>query len=200
MARTREAGMEDRILDSAFAVFGERGFEATTLKEIASGAGISSGSVYTYFPDKETLFRETVNRGWASFIEEVEIISRGGLSRDERVAVLLDRGFSFLGSALPLIRGMLFEASKQNLVKPNVDRLCLAIGELLKPDGGSALGEAWDASVSQRLLLTRILILGLMNSAALLPAIPPATAIDSLKEAIRTLMSATGILLREAKP
>ncbi len=200
MARTREAGMEERILDSAFAVFGERGFEATTLKEIASGAGISSGSVYTYFPDKETLFRETVNRGWASFIEEVEIISRGGLSRDERVDVLLDRGFSFLGSALPLIRGMLFEASKQNLLKPNVDRLCLAIGELLKPDEGSALREAWDSSVSQRLLLTRILILGLMNSAALLPAIPPATAIDSLKEAIRTLMLATGILLREAKP
>ena len=112
MARTREAGMEDRILDSAFAVFGERGFQATTLKEIASGAGISSGSVYTYFPDKETLFREAVNRGWASFIEEVEIISRGGLSRDERVAVLLDRGFSSLGRSPPPHPGHAFRGEQ----------------------------------------------------------------------------------------
>ena len=183
----------------AFAVFGERGFEATTLKEIASGAGISSGSVYTYFPDKETLFRETVNRGWASFIEEVEIISRGGLSRDERVAVLLDRGFSFLGSALPLIRGMLFEAVSKTWSN-RMSTGCAWLSANCLSRTGAAPSARPDASVSQRLLLTRILILGLMSSAALLPAIPPATAIDSLKEAIRTLMSATGILLREAKP
>ncbi len=195
MARTRDAGMEDRILDSAFSVFGELGYQATTLKEIAQGAGISTGSVYTYFPDKESLFIAAVNRGWAIFIEELEAISRGRLHRDERVAVLLDRGFSTLSAALPLIKGMLFEASRQNLVKPNVDRLCLAIGELLKPDEGSPLQEAWESGVTQRLLLTRILILGVLSSAALVPTTSPATAIEGLKEAIRALMTATGVIL-----
>jgi AcrR family transcriptional regulator len=201
MARTREAGMEDRILDSAFAVFGERGFQATTLKEIALGAGISSGSVYTYFPDKESLFKAAVNRGWASFIEELETMSRGRLLRAERIAVLLDRGFSTLGSALPLIRGMLFEASKQNLVEPNVDRLCLVIGELLKPDEGSPLHAEWEAAATQRLLLTRILILGVMSSASLLPISSPAAAIEALKEAIRALIASIGFVLgAEGKP
>jgi AcrR family transcriptional regulator len=195
MARTRDAGMEDRILDSAFAVFGERGYQTTTLKEIAQGAGISTGSVYTYFPDKESLFIAAVNRGWAIFIEELEAISRGRLHRDERVAVFLDRSFSTLSAALPLIKGMLFEASKQNLVKPNVDRLCLAIGELLKPDEDSPLREAWESGATQRLLLTRILILGVLSSAALVPTASPATAIEGLKEAIRALMTATGVFI-----
>jgi AcrR family transcriptional regulator len=189
--------MEDRILDSAFAVFGERGFQATTLKEIALGASISTGSVYTYFPDKESLFKAAVNRGWAAFIDELETINRGKLNRDQRIAVLLDRGFSTLGAALPLIRGMFFEASKQNLVAPNVDRLCVQIGELLKPDedraDGRALNADWEAQASQRLLLTRILILGVLSSAALLPPPSPTSAVDGLKEAIRALLAATGV-------
>jgi AcrR family transcriptional regulator len=193
MARVREADMEERILDSAFTVFGEHGFQATTLKEIAQGAGISSGSIYTYFSDKEALFKATVNRGWAAFIEEVETMSHGRLHRDERIAVLLDRGFSTLGAAVPLIRGMFFEASKQNLVESNVDRLCLAIGELLKPDEGSPLLATWSASATERLILTRIIILGVLSSSALLPSASPEASMDRLKEAIRALLAATGM-------
>jgi AcrR family transcriptional regulator len=195
MSRTRDAGMEDRILDSAFAVFGERGFEATTLKEIALGAGISSGSVYTYFPDKESLFKAAVNRGWAGFISEVEEINRSGLARDERLALLLDRGFSMLGKAIHLVGGMLFEASKQNLVEPNVEKLCVAIGELLKPDEGSPLLQAWAASAADRLAITRIIILGILTSAALLPAPSEAEGIGNLKRAITALVTATGLLV-----
>jgi len=186
--------MEDRILDSAFSVFGEQGFQATTLKEIAQAAGISSGSVYTYFPDKESLFKAAVNRGWASFIDELETINHGRFLHDERIAILLDRGFSILAAALPLIRGMLFEASKHNLLEPNVERLCVAIGELLKPDEGP-LRDSWDAAASDRLILTRVVILGVLSSAALLPPPSPESAIDGLKDAIRALLAATGMLL-----
>jgi AcrR family transcriptional regulator len=187
--------MEERILDSAFAVFGEQGFQATTIKAIAQGAGISSGSLYTYFSDKEALFKAAVNRGWAAFIDEVETISRGLQRRDERIALLLDRGFTTLAAALPLIRGMLFEASKQNLVAPNVDRLCLGIAELLRPDEGSPQREAWEAKAGERLVLTRIVVLGVLSSAAFLPAPSSGAAIGSLKDAIRTLMAAIGLLI-----
>lgn len=102
-----------------------------------------------------------------------------------------------MGAALPLIRGMLFEASKQNLVKPNVDRLCLAIGELLRPDEGNPMFATWDSAAPQRLLLTRIIILGVLSSTALFPSESPGAEIEGLKDAIRTLMSATGMLLGE---
>lgn len=195
MSRVREAGMEDRILDSAFRVFGELGYQATTLKEIAEGAGISSGSVYTYFPGKESLFKAAVDRGWASFIEDIETINRAESSREARISALLDRGFSTLASILPLIRGMLFEASKLNLVAPNVDRICVAIGELLKPDEGDPLRDAWEASDFERFrLISRIIVLGVLTSAAFIPSGSPKAAIESLKEAIRALTISTGLI------
>ena len=187
MARVREAGMEEKILDSAFKVFGEQGFQATTVKAIAEGAGISSGSIYTYFPDKEALFKAAVDRGWSSFIEKIREINRSRVLREERISLLLDWSFSTLGSVLPLIRGMFFEANKQNLIAPNVDRLCQAIVELLRPDKGDPLLASWEASSERRLRINRIIVLGVLTSAAFFPTNSSTEAVESLREALVTL-------------
>ena len=50
-ARTRR-----RLLDAAAEVFAHRGFEATSLDEIAEVAGFSKGAVYSNFAGKEDLF------------------------------------------------------------------------------------------------------------------------------------------------
>jgi AcrR family transcriptional regulator len=191
MARVREAGMEEKILDSAFRVFGEQGFATTTIKDIAAGAGISSGSIYTYFPDKEAVFRAAVTRGWTSFIDELQKIDRRGLAKAERSTLLLDRGFSALRAALPLIRGMLFDASKLNLIEDNLERVCLAIDALLAPDAGEAEREAWGASRERRLLIIRVLILGVLASAALVPQSSPIDITDRLREATSALLAQT---------
>lgn len=44
-----------QILDTALALFRERGFEATTIRDIAGRAGLSAGAAYYYFPSKEAL-------------------------------------------------------------------------------------------------------------------------------------------------
>jgi len=44
-----------QILETALALFRERGFEATTIREIASGAGLSLGAAYYYFKSKEAI-------------------------------------------------------------------------------------------------------------------------------------------------
>src|SRR5690349_3177810 len=54
---------EDRpgqILTAALEVFGERGLAAARLDDIAKRAGLSKGTIYLYFPNKEELFREMV--------------------------------------------------------------------------------------------------------------------------------------------
>jgi AcrR family transcriptional regulator len=187
MARIREAGMEDKILDSAFKTFGDHGFQSTTVKAIAEGAGISSGSIYTYFSDKEALFKAAVDRGWSQFIEKIREINRGHSLREERIALLLDSSFSTLGSVLPLIRGLFFEANKQNLIAPNVDRLCQAIVELIKPDEGDPLLTNWEANSERRLRINRIIVLGVLTSAAFFPTSSTTEAVESLKEALVTL-------------
>ena len=189
MARVREAGMDDKILDSAFRIFGEQGLAATTIKDIAAGAGISSGSIYTYFPDKEAVFRAAVTRGWTSFIDELEKIDRTDLAKAERSAILLDRGFSALQAAFPLVKGMFFDASRFNLIEDNLGRVCLAIDVLLAPEKGDAQWTAWEASRERRLLNTRVLILGVLASVALVPQPTSEDLVGRLKEAMLVLLT-----------
>jgi len=54
-AATPEERQED-ILKAALEVFSERGFAAARLDDVAQRAGIAKGTLYLYFPDKETLF------------------------------------------------------------------------------------------------------------------------------------------------
>jgi AcrR family transcriptional regulator len=46
------------IVEAALALFRERGYEATTMREIASRAGVSTGNAYYYFGSKEELIQE----------------------------------------------------------------------------------------------------------------------------------------------
>ena len=51
--RTRE-----KILSAAKNLFTERGYEGATIRDIASGAGMSTGAVFASFTDKSDLFTE----------------------------------------------------------------------------------------------------------------------------------------------
>ena len=52
----------DRILEAAGELFAERGFEATTIRDICQAAGANVAAVNYYFRDKERLYVEAVVR------------------------------------------------------------------------------------------------------------------------------------------
>lgn len=54
--RVKTESRRQAIVEAAAAVFIERGFEATSMAEIASRAGGSKATLYSYFPSKEELF------------------------------------------------------------------------------------------------------------------------------------------------
>ena len=57
-----------QLLDAAEEIFGSRGFAHATLKEIAELAGFAVGSVYSFFPSKEDLFRQVLDRRGQEFM------------------------------------------------------------------------------------------------------------------------------------
>jgi AcrR family transcriptional regulator len=59
------------ICAAALEVFAEKGFAAAKLDEIARRAGVSKGTLYLYFKDKEDLFRAVVKSAIAPNIEAV---------------------------------------------------------------------------------------------------------------------------------
>ncbi|MEO8883915.1 MAG: TetR/AcrR family transcriptional regulator [Devosia sp.] len=62
VARGRIAGQDpikrQQIIDAARHCFMRDGFEATSMNEITAEAGVSKGTIYVYFSDKEDLFKE----------------------------------------------------------------------------------------------------------------------------------------------
>lgn len=58
----RSRAMVERILDAGRSVLLERGYDGASTNRVAAAAGISPGSLYRYFPDKDVLLSEVLNR------------------------------------------------------------------------------------------------------------------------------------------
>ncbi|MBD0269810.1 MAG: TetR/AcrR family transcriptional regulator [Cyanobacteria bacterium Co-bin8] len=48
------------LLRQCFDLFAEKGYAALTMRQVAQGLGVSTGTLYHYFPSKEALFEQLV--------------------------------------------------------------------------------------------------------------------------------------------
>lgn len=74
--RRRPEARPEELLDAALTVFGERGYRATTLEQVARAAGVSKGTVYLYFASKDDLFRAMVEKNVIGMLELAEARAR----------------------------------------------------------------------------------------------------------------------------
>lgn len=58
--RRRKEARPAEIISAAVALWGDRGFAATRLEDVAQRAGISKGTIYLYFASKEALFEAAI--------------------------------------------------------------------------------------------------------------------------------------------
>jgi AcrR family transcriptional regulator len=72
-ARRKDA-RPDEILAAALEVFVERGYAATRLDEVASRAGVSKGTLYLYFENKEELFKAVVRTSILPMLANAEAL------------------------------------------------------------------------------------------------------------------------------
>ncbi|MDV3256638.1 MAG: TetR/AcrR family transcriptional regulator [Sphingomonas sp.] len=96
---------EDRpheICSAALEVFAEKGFAAAKLDEIARRAGVSKGTLYLYFSDKQELFRAVIRDTISPNIEAVRAsLEQTDLPLEEIVRTFLPR-FAALAEKLPI--------------------------------------------------------------------------------------------------
>jgi AcrR family transcriptional regulator len=72
------------ILEAALELFSHRGYGATSMRDIAGKAGVSTGSVYHHFKDKESIFQ--------ALLEQFQAISH---RHDFPINVVLEEGAFF---------------------------------------------------------------------------------------------------------
>jgi AcrR family transcriptional regulator len=178
----------NEIIEAAFRVFGELGYQSTTIKNIAEAAGMAPGSIYNYFADKEDLFKSTVEEGWADFLSTFGELVQSNRPLTDRLSALIDLGFQKLGESLPLLRGMLFESSQMHQFHKDLAKFCAYVEQLL--DEGRKLGLldiAEDGGDWKKLV--KITVNGVLFSAALAPKERTEEEIVSLKIAVKRFVA-----------
>jgi AcrR family transcriptional regulator len=70
--RRRKTARPVEILAAALASFAERGYAATRLDDVAARAGVTKGTLYLYFRNKEELFKAVVRQELLPTIELAE--------------------------------------------------------------------------------------------------------------------------------
>ncbi len=53
---------KQEIIDTALKLFGEKGYEKTSITDIAKAVGVAQGLCYRYFPSKEALFDSAIEQ------------------------------------------------------------------------------------------------------------------------------------------
>ena len=67
----RKDARPEEITAAALELFAERGYAATRLEDVAARAGVSKGTLYLYFANKEDLFKAVVREGIVSPLGEM---------------------------------------------------------------------------------------------------------------------------------
>ncbi len=72
--RRRKDARPAELTAAALALFVERGYASTRLEDVAAHAGVSKGTLYLYFKNKEELFKAVILEGVVPIIESGEAL------------------------------------------------------------------------------------------------------------------------------
>ena len=138
--RRRKAERPQEILEAAFIEFSRDGYATTTLDRIAERAGVTKGTIYVYFENKEQLFISMVQEFTKGADETVQEMYE---THEDSTADLLRAQFSFIYQYIvedkrrrEVVRMLIAEASRfpkladryfDEILRPCLDRLKLAI-------------------------------------------------------------------------
>ncbi len=137
------------ILESARTLFDRSGFKNTTIRAIATLAGVGTGTIFNYFPDKPSLLIAAL----LDDLEKVESVAFGNLSGDasivEKCLYITEVYYLYYAKRPSLSRTLLKESNYipgefGTLLKTRTNRFIHMVEELMKEaqKKGEIRGEA----------------------------------------------------------
>lgn len=92
-----KAATRQQILDAAQTLFADKGFEATTTRDIAQAAKIATGTLFNYFPTKEAIVTCLVGESLTNGQQEFQ-------ARAEPASSLAEELFAYVAAGLRKLR------------------------------------------------------------------------------------------------
>lgn len=94
MAKTKKDFQSEQsraaILNATMDLISKHGFSGTTVDKVAAQAGLSKGSIFWHFNNKENLFRAVIDAIRSALFEGLQKGMRDDLTAREKIVLLLD--------------------------------------------------------------------------------------------------------------
>jgi len=143
---------EARILDAASRGFLTAGYERTTIRAVASAAGVDAGLVMHYFGSKQELFRRVIDAAPVPGIGGAP-----GQAAEQILATLADRLASEPTASLALLRSMLTNPEADSAASVAIARYETQIAQAI-PAGDASLRAAIISAITLGIMVSRHLI------------------------------------------
>ena len=130
--RTRQV-----VLDAAKRLFTERGYEAATVRDIATAAGMSTGAVFANFTDKADLFNEVTVADFEALAARMRQAAEGQDAVDAALLAVLSVGYDFNLAQLPLLQATIsvswsHGAAAESRVRDGVNEVVAILESVLR--------------------------------------------------------------------
>jgi TetR/AcrR family transcriptional regulator len=119
----------ERILDTALAAWGTRGYEPTSLDALAAGLGITKQSILYWFPSKEALLEAVIARSAEELSDAMQSALEGAGDGWAKVEAVVRSVFR-LAARRPELLGLVREVSR--LGPPAATRMTLELQPLVR--------------------------------------------------------------------
>jgi AcrR family transcriptional regulator len=143
---------EARILDAAARIFVADGYERTTVRAVATAAGVDAGLVMHYFGSKQELYRRVIE---AAPIPEVSGTPEE--AAEQILAGLADRLATASVASLALLRSMLTNPEAASAASTGIARYEAQLAQAI-PAGDAGLRAAIISAVTMGITLSRHLL------------------------------------------
>ena len=109
LAREKTQRKLDELLMKAAALIAKKGFEATTMRDLAKAIDASLAGLYHYFSSKEDLLYQLQHRTFSALLEAQQVIAALPGTPDERFARLLTGHLEFYAQHTNELKACTFE-------------------------------------------------------------------------------------------
>ncbi len=89
---------EERLLTAALSLIGRRGVRRLGMQEIAEAAGVSRGTLYRYFPSKDSVLAAAAGYDAARFSHGLDEVMADAERPEERIGAFMAYSFAFIRS------------------------------------------------------------------------------------------------------
>jgi AcrR family transcriptional regulator len=147
IARGKSKETRASILSHAIRLFRERGFDATTMRDVADAAGLALGSAYYYFPGKEAIVQAYYDEVQSQHLSRVtEALAAKKHNLEERLRIAFHAKFDILADDRKLLGALfrytadpshplsVFGPANQITRQQSMSVFGLAVGEEKLPD------------------------------------------------------------------